>query len=291
MSDVGAVPPPGGVASPQAGPEERPASGEGPSLLPDPASGALAGADPLSMLYLFESKDQKLGVDSGKSRIQALQSERHQALQQEQQAIQQAIDAQKNHSFWDDLGSICGEVGKIAAVVASVAAAVATAGAATPIAALAIAGAVLSTASFADGELHVLRSLGVDEKTAGWIDFGMTMGGAVMSFGASTVAGGSVASSLPSVLNRASVAVAGVGQVGSAASGIAAGQAQAESDRAAADQVAAQAQSSQARRLMQVVIDDTQSSDQASRRIEGTIANTMSIRDQTAVAAAAAVRG
>jgi hypothetical protein len=291
VSAVGAVSSSGAVAVPGARPTQLTASGEGPSLLPDPAAGALAGADPLSMLYLFESTDERLGAEAGASQIQALQGERHQALQQEQQAIQQAIDAQKNHSFWDDLGSICSEVGKVAAVIASVAAAVATLGAATPIAALAIAGAVLSTASFADGELHVLRSLGVDEKTAGLVDMTMSLSGAALSCGSGLWAGGRVASSTLSILSRTSVAVAGIGQVGRAASGIAAGQAQAQGDQAAADQIAAQARSEHALRLTQLGIDRTASSDQESRRIEATIANTISIRNETTEAAAAALRG
>ena len=289
MSDVTAVSPAGGVGQPGRAPQ--PASGERGSLLPDPTAGALAGADPLSMLYLFESKDAQLGVASATRQITALQNERHQALQQEQQAIAKAIDAQNNHSFWDDIGSVCSEVAKVAVVVASVAAAVATLGAATPIAALAIAGAVLSTASFVDGECHVLRSLGVDDATAGWIDTGMAIGGGLLSCGAGVAAGASAASSTLSAISRAGSVVAGVGGIGSAAAGIGAGNAQAQGDRAAADQVAAKAQSDHAARLMQVVVDDTQSSDEQSERLLGTIASTKAIKDQTAVNAAMAVRG
>jgi hypothetical protein len=291
VNDVGAVPAAGGVASAHTGLAPPSPSGERPSLLPDPAAGSLSGTDPLSMLYLFESKDQQLGVDSGTKQITALQNERHQAVAQEQKAIQQAIDAQKNHSFWDDLGSVCAEVAKVAVVVASVAAAVATLGAATPIAAVAIAGAVLSTASFADGECHLLQSLGVDAGTAGWIDTGMAVGGGLLSCGAGIAAGGQAASSTLSTVSRAGSVVAGVGAIGSASAGIEAGRAQARSDQAAADQVVAQAQSDHALRRMQMVIDDTQSSDQQAQRMMGTIANTMTIRDQTALSAATAVRG
>jgi hypothetical protein len=284
----------GGVTSTQAGPIRSPASGEGPSLLPDPAAGALAGADPLSMLYLFESKDQKLGVDQGAHRIAALQTEQHQALQQEQQAIEQAIQAQNNRSFWDDLGSVCGEVAKVAAVVASVAAAIATCGAAAPVAACvvcAIAGAALSTASFVDGEFHVLRSLGVDEGAAGWIDTGMAIGGAILSCGAGMGAGQQVATSTLSTVTRTGAVVAGAGEIARGASTIAAGHAQAQSDQAAADEIAAQARSNHAQRFMQIAIDDTQNSDQQSQRILGTIANTNTIQNETAVSAATAVRG
>jgi hypothetical protein len=291
VSAVSAATPATTAAFAQDGTNRPPPNGEPPSLLTDPAAGALAGADPLSMLYLLESKDQQLGVDDGTKRIAALQTERHQALAQEQQAIQQAADAKKNGSFWDDLGSICGEVAKVAAVVASVAAAVATLGAGTPIAALAIAGAVLSSASFVDGECHVLRALGVDDKAAGWIDSGMAIGGAVLSVGAGIAAGGQLASSIPATVNRASAVVAGVGEIGKGVSTIEAGEARANSDQAAADQLAAKARSDHAQRLVQTVIDDTQSSDQAAQRTMGTIANTRAIQDQTTLSAATAVRG
>jgi len=280
--------PAAGAALAPAGPADPPTSGGGTSLLPDPAAGALVGADPLSMLYLFESKDQQLGVTEGTSQITALQTERHQALQKEQQAIQKAMQAEHDHSFWDDLGSVCSEVAKVAVVVASVAVAVGTLGAATPVAALAIAGAVLSTASFVDGECHVLRSLGVDDTTAGWVDTGMAIGGSLLSMGAGFAGGGQAASS---AIGRAASVVAGAGGIGSAAATIGKGEAVAREDQAAADQVASQAQSDQAARRMQFVVDETQSSDEQARRMLGTIANTKTIQDQTAVSTAAAVRG
>jgi hypothetical protein len=265
------------------------------SLLPDPAPAALAGADPLSMLYLFESKDQSLGIDEATKRISALQTERHQALAQEKQAIQQAAEAANNHSFWDDLGSVFGEVAKVAAVVVSVAAAVVSFGAATPLAAIAIAGAVLSTASIADGEFHVLHSLGVDDKTAGLIDTGMALGGAALTFGAgvgtAAATGGKAVSSLASTAARASAVVSGAAAIGRSASEMEAGLAQADSDRAAADEVAAVARSAQVQRFIQMIIDQTQSADQQSQHITHTIANTKTIQNETALTAATAVRG
>jgi hypothetical protein len=290
VNTIGATTPPtaavaghGGVATP-GGPET-------PSLLPEPSPSAMTGADPLSMLYLVESSDQELGVNECAKRIAALQAERHQALDQEQRAIQQAIDASKQRGFWDTLGNICGEVAKVAAVVASVAAAVATLGAATPIAAVAIAGAVLSTASFADSELHVLRALGVDDKTTGWVDLGMSLGGAALSVGAGIAAGGRLASSLPSFIDRTSAIVVGAGEVGKGACGIEAGQAQAQNDQAAADQVAARAQSDGAARRMRATVTQAQTSDQQSERIMETIANTKTVQNETSLSAAIAVRG
>jgi hypothetical protein len=262
------------------------------TLLPDPVPAALAGADPLSMLYLFESKDQNLGIDEATKRIGALQNERHQALDQEKQAIQKAIEAANNHSFWDDVGSVFGDVAKVAAVVVSVAAAVVSCGAAAPLAALAIAGAVLSTASMADGEFHVLHSLGVDDQTAGLIDTGMALGGAALTFGAgAAAAAGNGVSSLASTAARASAVVSGVAAIGQGACTIESGEAQADGDRAGADEVAAMARSAQAQRFIQMIIDEAQNSDQQSQHITHTIANTKTIQNETALTAATAVRG
>jgi hypothetical protein len=282
VSAVGAVspatvPPPAGSSQPAT------VTASASSLLPEPAPSALAGADPLAMLYLFESQDQQLGVDEGTKQISALQTDRHQALQREQAAIAQAIAAEHDHSFWDDLGSVFGEVAKVAAVVVSVAAAVVSCGAAAPLAAVAIAGAILSTASFVDGEFHVLRSLHVDANVAGWIDTGMAIGGAICSAAAATGAMG--------VVERGGAIVAGAGAVGDGAARIAAGQAQGRADQAAADQIAAQAVSDQSLRRTQIVLDDTQSSDTAARRALGVIADTDTIQNETTEAAAAAVQG
>jgi hypothetical protein len=178
-----------------------------PSLLPDPGSGALAGTDPLSMLYLLESKDGKDREKAGVSRVRGLEAQRADALRKEQEAIRQQDEAAKNHGLFDQMGNVCGEVAKVAAVVGSVAAAVGTAGAATPLAAVAIGGAVLSTVGFADGELHVLQKLGIDEKTAGWVDMGLSMGGMAAGVGAGLAAGGAAASQATEVVSRTAAVV------------------------------------------------------------------------------------
>jgi hypothetical protein len=293
MNAIGTTSATTGAARANASPTEA-SPVEAPSLLTDPLPDALAGTDPLSMLYLFESKDQALGLQQGTTGIAALQSERHQAIAQEQQAIQNAVDAQKNQSFWDSLASICSEVAKVAAVVASVAAAIATAGAAsglTVAVVVAIAGAGLSSAAFADGELHVLHALGVDDQTVRWVDFGMSIGGAVCSVGAGLLAGGTAASGAVGTIDRASAVVAGVSEVGTGASRIGVGQARADGDRAAADQVAAQARSEHAARRMQFVFNDTETTNLQSARIMGSIASTKTIQNETSLNAAIAVRG
>ncbi len=267
------------------------ASPEGAKLLPEPPVGALAGSDPLSVIYLFESKDQQDDANSGTRRIQALQAERSQALQKELAAIQQEDEALKHRSFWDDLGSICGEVAKVAGVVASVAAAVATCGAATPLAVLAVAGAAMSTAAFVDGEFHVLHALGVDDKVAGFIDLGMSLGGAACSLGAGMAAGGQAASSTATTIGRGATVVTGASAAAAGTAAIEAGQEQANADRADAGQVVAEAMSDHLLRTIQSVIDEVQDSDEKSKQIMKTIVSTKGVENDTAETAAGAIQG
>jgi hypothetical protein len=271
------------------------------SLLPEPPVGALGASDPLSVMYLFESKDRNDELSTGTERVRGLETERAQALQKELAAIQQEDEAVKHKSFWDDLGSICGEVAKVAAVVASVAAAVCTCGAAAPLAAVAIAGAVLSTASFVDGEFHVLRALGVDDKTAGLVDMGMSIGGALCSGGAALAASAQAAasgaaatiqtSSVVGVVKTTALVVTGVTAVAGGVATIESGQAQADIDRADADQVVAEALSDHYLRSIQTVIDEVQDSDEKSKQILKTIASTKAIQNDTAAIAAGSIRG
>jgi hypothetical protein len=283
VSSVGSVSAATG-ASPAVPPERA-------KLLPEPSVGALTGSDPLSVMYLFESKDQQDDVNSGTKRVQALRSERSQAVQKELAAIQQEDDASKHKSFWDDLGSICGEVAKVAGVVASVAAAVVTCGAATPLAVLAVAGAVMSTAAFVDGEFHVLHALGVDDKIAGYIDLGLSIGGAACSLGAGLAAGGQVASSTATTIGRGASVVSGASAVAAGTAAIESGQERANVDRADADQVVAEAMSDHLLRTIQSVIDEVQDSDEKSKQIMKTIVSTKGIQNDTAETAAGAVQG
>jgi hypothetical protein len=261
------------------------------SLLPEPPGGALAGGDPLSAIYLFESKDSNDQLQSGTDRVRGLQTERAQALQKELSAIQQEDDAVKHKSFWDSLGSVLGEVAKVAAVVASVAAAVVTCGAAAPLAAVAIVGVVLSTAAFVDGEFHVLRALGVDDKTAGFIDLGMSIGGALCSGGAALASSAQTASSTVVTIKTTATVVTGVTAVGGGVATIESGQAQAGIDRADADQVVAEALSDHYLRSIQTIIDEVQDSDEKSKQILKTIVAAKGIENDTAAIAAGSIKG
>ncbi len=267
--------------SPPAAPAPPPAAAPADApVLPLPAAGSLPD-DPLSLLYLFESRDRQLGVEDGSKKLIALQGERHAELRKEQDAIRQAIEAEQQHGFWDGLGDVFGEIAKVAAVVASVAAAVATAGAAAPLAAIAIGGAVLSSAALVDGELHVLQKLGVDAKTAGIVDIGMSIGGAVSSVGAGIAAGARSASAATTALERGGAVVAGLGQVGKGVSTIEAGGAQARDDQAVADQIASRGRSEHLQRMILLLLDSTRGSDEQSGAIEKTIVSTKTIQNDT----------
>jgi hypothetical protein len=290
VSAVSAV---GCVSAPPCG-QSGPSSAQvstGDSLMPAPDVDALPAGDPLSLLYFFESKDQNLCVDEGTTRIQGLQAERNQSLVQERQAISKEDDAVKSHSFWSDLGNILGDVAKVAGVVAAVAVTICTAGSAAPVAALAIAGIILSSASFVDGEFHVLQKLGVDPKAAGWVDTSMAVAGAVCSFGAGAASAGGAAVSTASAIGRAASVASGVTSMAQGAATVEAGRAQSQCDEAGADEVQAVAASADALRFMQVVISETESSDDSSKQIMAAIGVTKSIQNSTVVAAAMAVRG
>ncbi len=264
-------------------PSNAAASSDAPaSLLPSPAD---IPSDPLLMLSYCESRNGQFATSDGQKAIEGQDKTREKALKDLHAAIQAEVYAAQNKSFWDQLGNVFGEVAKAAAVVASIAAAVATCGAGSPLAALAVSGAVLSTAGFADGELHVLKQLGVSDQTAGIIDIALSAGGA----GASITAAG--LANVSSVVERTASVVGGVGAVGAAAGGLGSGLAQASGDRAVADELSAEAQQQAMDRLttrtLEVMKD---ASDQTTAAMQ-TIAKTENIKTDTGMAVATALQG
>lgn len=280
-------------ASASAGPPPAtsPPSPSSTTLMPEPAADLGSPGDALSLLYLFEDRGQSLDAEQGTSKISSLQTQRNQEFQKELQAIAQADEAAKHRSFWDDLGSVFSAIAKVAGVVASIAAAVCSFGAATPLAVVAVAAVVLSTASLADGEFHILEKLGVDPSVAGWIDTGMAVVGSACSMGAGIAAAGSAGADAASDIGRVGSVVSGATSIVKGASDIESGEAQADEEDAEADQVAAQAQSAHDLRFMQIVIDELQSSDEESKAMLTTIANAKGTLDQTATGVAISVRG
>ena len=266
------------------GPAEASATGaaSSASLLPSPAD---VPSDPLSMLYYCESKQQQLATNDGQKHVESLQSKQAQAFKDEQTAIQKEVDAAQHKSFWDQLGSTFGEVAKAAAAVASIAAAVATVGAATPLSVLAISGAVLSTAGFADGELHVLKQLGVSDKMAGIVDAVLGAAGGGASLGAAAFAGTTTAAV------TATTVVGGVAVIGASASQIGTGLAQAADDRATADETAAQADQDTSLRMAQQTLSSMKDSAEAADAYLNTITQTKTTQNDTMLDAAKATGG
>jgi len=258
------------------------------SLLPEPSAGSLAGTDALSLLFLFESKEGKNDEKSASVKLNAIETERHDAVQKEQEAIQKAVEASQHQSFWDDLGNVCGEIAKVAGLVAAVAAAIGTAGALAPVA---WAGVALSSAGLLDGETHLLQKLGVSADVAGWIDAGLSLGGGVTAAGAALFGEKAAAAVATKAVSTASVVVSGVTSIGKGASEVESAHERAESDRAAADEVAAQATSDHLGRMIESLLIQLKSSDEKSQHIMSTIAQTKTIQNETVLAAAAGIRG
>jgi hypothetical protein len=243
------------------------------------------------MLYLLDSKDRKASEEGGAARIKGLQAQRERDLAKEQDAIRKQDEAAQSHGFLDQVANACGEVAKVAGVVGSIAAAAATAGAASPLAAVAIGGAVLSTAGFADGELHVLQKLGIDDKTAGWIDLGMSVGGLASSAGAGLLAGAETASETARDVEYVASAVTGAALVTKGVTTIESGQALADLDRAEAAQVAATAHSDHLQRAVQHVVDEVRGADEQSKQLTQTIVATKTTELETLATASSALKG
>jgi len=240
----------------------------------------VAGGDALSMLYLFTSESQQMGLTSSQTEIKSDQKQQDAAVVKEQADLNKAAEAARHKSFWQKIGSICGDVAKVGSVVASIAAAVATCGAATPIAALAIAGAVLSTAGFAASETNVLQKLGVSDKIATILDTVMSVGGGLMSMGAASAA------QAASTMTTTAAIVSGAGSVGQGTAAIATGYAQRNEDNASADAVADESTQAQMLRVIKQLIAEAKDSDQQSSQKLGTIAETKGMQNATAEMAA-----
>jgi hypothetical protein len=273
------------IAQASAIPKTSPPGADGPALLPPPAE---LGADPMTMLFLFQSKSQDLQMNASSGEVKGLEAERNNDLNKEQQALANEAKAAKHKSFWDKLGSVCADVAKVAGVVASVAAAVATCGAGTPLAAVAIAGAVMSTAGFLDSETNVLQKLGVSAKLATIVDSALGVGGAICSVG---VAGAVGAVNAARVVTTTAAVVSGVGEVGSGVSAIGSGYAQRDEDRADATAVGAEADQNNLERMITRLVQEAKDSDDQTNQILDTIAGTKNIENQTSLAAATAMKG
>ncbi len=108
---------------------------------------------------------------------------------------QNLVDTWNSPNFWKDVEKGAKVVAEIAAVVAASATTVVTFGAGAPVLALVCVGVAMSAASMADSEFHVLEKCGVDAKTAGWVDFGLAVGGAACNLAGGAAAGANAGTS------------------------------------------------------------------------------------------------
>lgn len=258
------------------------------ALLPTPSGDPQT--DAMSWLYLVISKQQSLDVSDGKATLATTQKLRDEAYKAEVKAIKEAVEAAQHSSFWGSIASIAIDVGKVAAVVGSIAVAVGTGGAGI-VAVLAVAGAVLSTAGFAESELHVLEKLGVDEGTASWIGVGLSVAGAACSGGAGLAGSAGTAAGEVSTVQKVATTAGKMTSVAGGVTTAAGGAAKIEAGLYAGDQQdaladAAKAQLDQQRlmRLIFMMLDDLKASQDSDNNTLGAIRGSLNVKGETLVA-------
>lgn len=233
-------------------------------------------ADALAMLFLLQTKMREEGMKAGKIAVEVKHDGVRAALQKESEALAQAVEAGNGKGFWDDVGGTLLTVAEVAAVVGSIALAVVSCGAATGVAVLAIAGAVMSTAGFVQGEFHVLEKLGVDASVGDAIGLGLSIGGAACSVGAgvaaaaATTAQAAQASKLGNVASTtATVSGTAAGGVTIAAGGarIASAEAQADAADAGAEALKEQLRAQWLQKQIESIIEELKGSDASDGRI------------------------
>lgn len=122
-------------------------------------------------------------VASGKVRIAAQDAMSKVELEKASAERIEQIEKEENRTFWDDIGDIFSEIGKWVGAVASSVLAVMSCGAGAPLAGLAVAGAVLSCTSAIDSTAGISKAI-FGEEAGGWLNLGMSLGGAICSGGA-----------------------------------------------------------------------------------------------------------
>lgn len=233
-------------------------------LLPTP--GAL---DPMMLLYLYESKNRASGFREATKDIKRAQACRKAEIKKQIDAIRKAAEEKKKGGFWKKVRNKCSTIGKYAAVASAVALAVGTGGAGTP-GALALAGAALSAGSMAQSEWGVLQKIGVNDTWAARCEMTMAVAGAVcMGFGAP--GGADQFDEAIRTADKISTAVGGVATLTAGAATIAEGKYESKAREYEADAAEAAVEAESFKRLLNQIIDDLETSDQAEERVLGHI--------------------
>lgn len=191
--------PPDGTAQPVSEPSSS-------SLLPQPTA---LSSDALTALLKLEVDDHLLNLKNALKDAATFHRLKDEQVRKFKEDLRRAMQAQKKGGFWHKLGKLCGTIGKIAAFAAAAAATVTTFGAGAPLL-LTVAAVTLSSAALAQQQWHVLQSLGVSDKVAGWLEIGMGVGSAALTGGVALASTGARVSTLGTIARYTNLGAAGV---------------------------------------------------------------------------------
>jgi len=233
-------------------------------LLPNPSA-----LDPMTLLYLYESKSRADGFKQATKDVKRARDLRKAEIKKQMEALRKAAKEKKKGGFWKKVRNKCSKIAKYAAVASAVALAVGTCGAGTP-GALAIVGVALSAGSMAQSEWGVLQKMGMSDEWAARCEIGMAVGGAVcMGFGAP--GGASQLEETISTGDQICSAAGGAATVTAGAATIAEGKHESKARDLEADAADAAAEAEAFKRLLNQIIDDLETSDRAEERVLGHI--------------------
>ncbi len=184
-------------------------------------------------------------------------------------------------NFWSDIESGATVIAEVAAVVGAAAVSVVTLGAGSPLLAVVVIGVAMSAASMADSQFHVLEKLGVDADVAAYVDLGLAVGGAVLTFGGGLSSGASAGSQLVSRLGATAVAAGAGAKIAQGGAHIRNGEFKADAKDAEADAKAARFEIKRAQRIEQMLIQGLAESAKSGQRALETLQGAMSTQAQT----------
>jgi hypothetical protein len=196
------------------------------------------------------------------------------------------LDAAWNSpNFWSDVESGATVVAEVAAIVGATAVSIVTFGAGTPLLAVVVIGVAMSAASMADSQFHVLEKLGVNADIAAYVDLGLAVAGAVLTFGAGLSASGGAAvsagSQLISRLGTTAVMAGAYAKITQGGAHIQNGEFKAEAKDAEADGKAARFEIKRTQRIEQMLIQGLADNAKSSQRALETLQGAMTTKAQT----------
>lgn len=262
------------VSAASATPLAAPAAGTA-SLLPEPSVDT--NLDAMSALYALMSEQRRVNADKSKGDAEGLLEKKKFFRERAIEALKKAEEELEDGGVFGDIGKKLGTVGKIAAIAGAAALIVGTAG--TGAVALAIAAAVLSTAAFAQSETRYLQELGVDDKTAMYMELGMVAGSALCSGGAGLAAvanAGSSTATTVTAFEKGAKIVGAAATITSGATGAAGAYAgwqqgvhEANAEEHLADAAGERASQDRMQRLLLRLIDEIEDSEKRDERTLG----------------------